>query len=282
MGKQPQDYRDLLKAHILQKKEKNARYTQSYFAQKMDVSKSYLAAVLACKKHLSADKLDILCRALQMKPDDCMSLLISYASQVQSQKYLMKTVAALHYEYRLYSATRDLRNMSRAEKALLTDEVRSTLFSLMSSIPNGNVQKAHATLRNKKISLAEVKSALAWLEDNDFLKLETHRGGKKYKAIQSYLRGSSQPGPQKYIPWLENAIEVLENPEQYSPLRVQSSTFSFDDKTLLQLQDEYTKFLQRTKELSDQSSNEGKVIVLYLQNLFYTLAAIDNSIEDSK
>lgn len=279
MGKQAQDYRNLLKEQILLKKEKNAKYTQSYFAKKMEVSKSYLAAVLAFKKHLSADKLDILCRTLKLNEDECLSVLISYAKQVQSQKYLAKTVYDLQHTHRFYASARKLTKMSIAEKNLTTDEVRSTLFALMSSIPDGSAEKAHASLRNKAITLSEVKKDLAWLEEKDFLKSENVEGKKKYKAIQSYMRGNLPPGPQKYIPWLENAIQVFQAAESYRPMRVQSLTFSFDDKALLQLQDEYSNFVQRIKDLSDNSSKDGPVFVLYLQNLFYTLASIDNTAE---
>lgn len=279
MGKSGQDYRNILKERLALKKQDGTKYTQSYFARKMGVSKSYLTAVLSCKKHLSAEKLDLLCRALQLGEEDCLAVLLSYSQQVHSQKYLSKTLSSLIHTHRLFSTARTIKRMSPAEKSLTVDEVRSTLFSLMSSIPNGDVGRAHAVFRNKDISLSEAKKALTWLEKNNFLTLENNEGKKRYKARQSYISNQLPAGFQKYIPWTENIIHMMHQPEAYRPARVQSMTFSFNDQTLLQLQDAYTAFRARIKELSDQSAPEGKVYVLYLQNVFYTLASIDNSEE---
>lgn len=283
MAKHSQDYRDFLKEKILRKKEENTKYTQSFFANKMGVSKSYLTAVFAHKKHLSADKLDRLCDCLKLNEDECLSILILYSKQNQSQKYLTKMLGSLQRDHRMSTAgaTKKLPSFSKNEKKLTSDEAKSALFALMSGIPNGDLQKAHAALRNKSISLNEVKSAVAWLVKNEFLRLENIDGVKKYKAIQSYARSQHPAGPQKYIPWMENAIQVLNGPEHFKPARIQSLTYSFDEKNILELQEEYTNFFKRIHELSNRTETHGKVYVIYLQNLFYTLASIDNTPEST-
>ncbi|WP_374077345.1 TIGR02147 family protein [Bdellovibrio bacteriovorus] len=283
MAKHSQDYRDLLKDKVLQKKEDNPKYTQSYFASKIGVSKSYLTAVFAHKKHLSADKLDQLCDCLKLDDDDGLTMLILYSKQNQSQKYLTKMLRALQRDHRVTTAgaTKKLPSFSKSEKKLVSDEARSALFALMSSIPNGDPQKAHAALRNKSISLGEVKNAIAWLVKNEFLRLENINGVKKYTPLQSYIRSQHPAGPQKYIPWMENAIQVLNEPEPFRPARIQSLTFSFDESNLLELQEEYAAFLKRIQDLSNTTKTDGKVYVIYLQNLFYTLASIDNTSEST-
>lgn len=283
MAKQSQDYRDFLKEKILQKKEETPRYTQSFYANKMNVSKSYLTAVLAHKKHLSADKLDRLCGCLKLNEDECLTLLILYSRQNQSQKYFTKILRSLQREHRLSTAaaTKQIPSFSKDERELAVDETRSVLFALMSSIPNGDLQKAHAALRNRSISLNDVKKTVTWLVNNKFLKLENNDGVKRYKAVQSYTRSQHPPGLQKYIPWMENAIQVMSGPEAFKPVRIQSLTFSFDENNIVELQEEYTAFFRRIQELSNTTKTNGKVYVTYLQNLYYTLASIDNTPENT-
>ncbi len=279
MSKTNLDYRELLKDKILLKKESHARYSQSFYAKKIDVSKSYLAAVLAQKKHLAVKKLDLLCEALKLNEDECLSVMISHAQLHKSGKYLIKVLRNAQYEHRIgvASSKKSIEQFSRSEKALHVDEVRSALFALMSSVPHGDIKKAHECLRNKSITLGETKKALDWLVENSFLTLENRNGEKKYVAIQDYIRSQDPPGMQKYIPWAERSISVLSNARQFSPMRIQSLTFSFDENGLLKLQEEYTAFRQRIQDLSRMTKKDGKVFILYIQNLNYTLASLDNS-----
>lgn len=279
MAKSMQDYRELLKNHIILKKQVNSRHSQSFYAKKVGVSKSYLTAVFTKKKHLSAERLDKLCECLRLNEEDTLSVMIPYARLCQSQKHFSKTLKQIQMQHRILKAagTKRLSTFSGREKILFSDELRSTLFSLMPSIPQGDVQKAHEALRCKSISLEETKDSVAWLVKNGFLRIVEDNGVKRYEAIQSYVRSQKPASAQKYIPWLENSIQALSDPPSFRPMRIQSMTFSFDENTLEQLHSEYSLLIQRIQELDRLSQTNGKVFVMHVHHMLYTLASAENS-----
>lgn len=269
--KSKNDYRDILKARITVKISENPRLSQAAFARRIGVSRAFLALVLAKKKHLPAERLDRLCRALRLKSLDVVQITRSFLRQTTKGNYLSEALRDYDAFHTAAASRAKRTEFSIDEKKLAGEILTAVLFSLAPHLENIDPGSIAAALKDK-FDAAVVAQTLEWLEEKKFLHKKTIEGRPRYVARESYIRTDSQPsGPAKYLPWLEKLAEAFQNPLKYGPLRVQSSLFSFDRDGYQKLNEECGRFIERIREISDASTDEN-VRAIYLMNCYVTLA----------
>jgi transcriptional regulator with XRE-family HTH domain len=272
MKNKAQDYRDYLKELIENKKSSRASNSSADYARKLKISRSFLAQVFAKKKHLSLEKLNDLCVLLKVPPGDSMALLENFLEQIHSAKYLATSVRKAKNQYFSYekSTVGKLTSASRTQKNVLGDPLKSILLAACcSDIGLAGIQKA---LHLKDIEISVLKKNLTWLADNDFLSVKVANGEVLYKSKNPFVTTDrSATGVAKYLPWLPYIERTLMNPIDFIPGRIQSHTGHFDDAAIAELIKAGDEYRQRFLELSDNSSLD-KAKILYLQNIFFTLA----------
>lgn len=273
MKKRPRvdDYRDQLRELLSARKSEKKILSQSYYAQKISASPSYLTQVLSKKKHLSYEKLDKLCAVLKLDSQQSLQILESFLRLTESNKYLLRPIRECLdlYAHR----DRSLMVFSKPEKAIASDPLKSLLLAICCD--HTSVREIEAYLRDKNFTSASIKEGLKWLLKNGFLEKNTDAVPETYKAVPSFVGTEVSPSrPEKYLAWLEHVTHAITHPEKYRPGRIQSLVLSFDDEAISKLQSEFNRMRAVIVELSENSSAE-KSKAIYIQNLFMTFANRD-------
>lgn len=265
------NYRDILKTILEDHKNKNINHSQSFYAQKIGTSRSYLNLVLTKKKHLSLEKLDLLCRVLKLSPDLCLAVLRSFLRETSKQKYLTKALKNYITSFELIQKHNqvNLDVMARIDKQVLGSPLKSIVLAICAR--DMSSAEIHESLHDKSIDRKMVQETLAWLVEQNYLQKTTLNGEHFYLAKEAFLKTDpSNLGPKKYLPWLPVVADCLSHPELYRPGRIQSLTLSFDDEALAELSQELTRLADKILELSEKSK---KTKAVYVQNFVMTLAS---------
>lgn len=272
MKNKAQDYRDFLKEVIENKKSARAGNSASDYARKLKISRSFLAQVFAKKKHLSFEKLNDLCALLKVPPGDSMAILENFIAQIHSAKYLATSVRKAKIQYFNFekSTVSQLASSSQTQNKILGDPLKSILLAVCCADTTfTEIQKA---LHTKDIEAASLKKTLKWLAENDFLEIKTVNNQTLYRSKNTFVTtDKSATGAAKYLPWLPYIERTLMNPVDFIPGRIQSYTGNFDDNALAELIKAGDEYRRRFVELSENSSPD-RAKILYLQNIFFTLA----------
>lgn len=265
------NYRDILKAILEEHKSKNLKHSQSYYAQKIGTSRSFLNLVFSKKKHLSLEKLDKLCRVLNLSPELCLHVLKSFLQETSEQKYLTKALKSYitYFELTQKHKIRNLEMMSGIEKKVLSSPLKSIILAICAH--SMTLQQIHDSLHDKTIDKRMVLKTLSWLVENKYIKKSVKDGDSYFTATELFLK-TDEPGAgvKKYLPWLPIIADSLNHPELSRPGRIQSFTLSFDDEALAELSAEMTRLADRIFELSEKSE---KTKAVYIQNFVGTLAS---------
>lgn len=269
------DYRDQLKNLVLDKKSQDKIFSQSFYAKKILVSRSYLTQVLNKKKHLSYEKLDQLCSILKIDDRKSLQILESYLRLTESKSYLTKSVRKCldlysHKENSLVGATTPFSN---PEKVLVSAPLKSLLLAICCDYIS--LHEIESSMRDKTFDSFMIKEELQWLLKKGFLKKKQEAGKALYKSVPGFIGTDLSPaGTAKYLAWLEHVAKAISHPEKYRPGRIQSLVLSFDDDAISKLQSELDQTRLRILELSENSQTKNSKAI-YIQNLLFTLASRD-------
>lgn len=266
------NYRDLLKEILEENKTKNPKLSQSYYAQKIGTSRSFLNLVFTKKKHLSLEKLDLLCRYLKISPEMCLKVLRSFLQETSKQKYLTQALKNYISSFEIiqnHHRSADLELMSKLDKQILSSPLRSIIVAICAHPLT--LTQIHESIHDKSTDRKMVLKALSWLVENGYVQKISKAEENYYQATALFLKTDlTNVGIKKYLPWLPVIEDSLNHPEYYRPGRIQSFTLSFDDAALVELSNEFTRLADRIFELSEKSE---KTKAVYIQSCVLTLAS---------
>lgn len=277
MKSKKNDYRDLLRECLEDRKMASSRLSQAFYAKKIGISKSFLTAVLKRKKHLSANRLDALCSALKLTDSECLKVVTSFLGS-QEMSYMGKVLSRVQQVYGLkkYFKEEQLPEPSVQERSMYDDFLKRTLFCLMDNVKSGLAVDAHKALRDRSISLKEVEKALAWLMQEGLLQKLARPEFPYVQKNPLFKTDSREQLARRARNWFEKSVEMLKDVDSYKPAHVQTLCVTLDEAAVHELQRAYDDLGAKIFALSAQSSKDH-VTVVQVQNLFYSVASVQNN-----
>ncbi|OFZ48418.1 MAG: hypothetical protein A2381_03230 [Bdellovibrionales bacterium RIFOXYB1_FULL_37_110] len=256
------DYRKFLQDYFSFKKNKDSKYSLTYYSRLIDSSDSYIKQVLAKRRRLNLEKAKVLTEKLHLSTLESsffLTLVMKHNAKTKGLRLFFDNLLISFRELGKFEYSDDKTKRNVFDNSLLWE-----LYTYMGSDSSNQDEVSIANaLTNQKATPDRIESAINFLIKMNALEIENG----KYKTKNIVLE-HSQNIRDIYVVALERAIEYLQSSKEEEAEYFDSFCIVTDDDKFQQIKN----LLQETKnKMATILKNPGNKnrICYYNTNLFY-------------